>query len=135
VLTKADKESFCLALQIWADLMAARKVEIGDNGVFDRARREIELAIKKSCLLDRMINCGEQPSKTKCPVHQGIWTGCHLGWPGQQWSDGTPVRESRGLREWYDAGCRCFLHKCGCTTGWQPDEACGCVPAIVLGED
>lgn len=92
-----------------------------------------ELAISKSCLLSRLIYGGEHPSKTPCPVHKGTWVGIHFGWPGDNWVDGkgnkTPVEVSPMLQKWYDEGCRCFQHKgCNCTTGWQPDAACGCAP-------
>lgn len=31
------------------------------------------------------------------------------------------------LQRWHNDGCRCYMHNaCGCTTGWQPDEHCGC---------
>lgn len=104
--------------------------------------REVRLAITRSCLLDRMIHHGENPSQTPCPVHQGHWAGIQVGWPGsvqlEVLSDGTtkqlPAPESPTLRKQYDAGCRCFMHHCGCTTGWQPDEACGCGMQTVLGE-
>ena len=95
-------------------------------GGFEEAWRVAILAVEKSCLLDRMMNCGERPSKTPCPVHKGSWSGCHGGWPGQTWNDGNPMEESSMLREWHDAGCRCYMHSCVCTTGWQPDEHCGC---------
>lgn len=127
----------CAALRTWADLMERRKIERGDEedaAAFQRMRRDLDLLISKSCLLDRMVHCSEQPSRTPCPVHKGIWSGIHLGWPGTTWSDGRPVDESSFLREWYDAGCRCFKHRCGCTTGWQPDEHCGCTIAPLASE-
>ena len=98
------------------------------------AYRRARLAVIKSCLLDRMIYKGEGMSQTPCPVHKGKWSGIQFGWPGttrtRTLPDGTvetsPEPGSPRLREWYDAGCRCFMHRCGCTTGWRPDEACGC---------
>jgi hypothetical protein len=109
--------------------MAKAKHDRGtdDAGQFEVSWREVRLAIMKSCLLDRVLYQGERPSQTPCPVHKGIWSGCHIGWPGQTWSDGRPVDVSEQLQKWHDAGCRCHLHKCGCTTGWQPDVHCGCV--------
>ena len=112
---------YCRRLDIGLDLIRARYPE--DVVAIDRVRN---LLIGKSCLLDRLIYCGEEPSQTPCPVHQGAWSGIHLGWPGQRWSDGRPVPVAPRLAEWVAAGCRCYQHKCGCTTGWQPDEHCGC---------
>jgi hypothetical protein len=109
---------YCEKLELWAR---------EHSGLSDEVIREVYSKVHKSCLLDRMLNCGENPSKTPCPVHKGIWSGCHVGWPNQTWgSNNQPIPESQMLRVWYDAGCRCYKHKCGCTTGWLPDEACGC---------
>jgi hypothetical protein len=121
--------SFCDKLRLWAGLMSKREAEIGeDEGrAFDKAHRIIGLAITKSCLLDRMVHGDERPSQTQCPVHKGSWSGIHFGWPDMFWSDGSPMKESEQCRKWYDEGCRCFQHGCGCTTGWQPDEHCGCL--------
>lgn len=92
---------------------------------------KVRLAVMKSCLLDRIVWCGEHPSQTPCPVHKGVWSGRYYAWPGKVWAymDGStkPVEVQPLMQEWYDAGCRCFQHRCGCSTGWQPDEACGCV--------
>lgn len=128
-MSKPDPSAFCNAIDEWAGFMidATRQrvsKEAGDQ--LDMNWRDLRLKIEKSCLLDRVLYNGEKPSRTPCPVHQGLWSGCHIGWPGQKWNDGRPVEESSQCREWYDAGCRCFLHSCGCTTGWNPDEHCGC---------
>lgn len=90
----------------------------------------VRLAVEKSCLLDRLVYGGEKPSQTPCPVHKGVWSGISL-WPGHTWRyiDGRPdqpVEVDSVRQRWYDDGCRCWQHKCGCTTGWQPDEHCGC---------
>lgn len=123
-----DPNRFCNALDEWAGLMFKAKEVAHPAGAaeFQRQWREIRLMISKSCLLDRVIYGGEKPSKTPCPVHNGRWIGCHFGWPGTKLANGDPVQEDPMLRKWYDAGCRCFMHGCGCTTGWQPDEHCGC---------
>lgn len=124
----------CRMLREWAQ---TRGVVVSRGVQGELKGEQLYLAISKSCLLDRMVYGGERPSKTPCPVHKGVWSGCHLGWPGQQWRvlaeyDGhkpgerIPMEESAYLRAWYDAGCRCFQHRCGCTTGWNPDEHCGC---------
>ena len=126
--------NYCNALRIWADLMKKRKEEFDTEEAveFDKIHRSIDVLISKSCLLDRMLYCGEKPSQTPCPVHKGVWSGVHLGWPNTFWTnfktgEKTPVEVSEQCREWYDAGCRCFQHQCGCTTGWQPDKHCGCI--------
>jgi hypothetical protein len=116
---------YCANLREWAHL-----IDLRDNDAKQRDDfRQIELSISKSCLLNRTIYCGEKPSQTPCPVHEGRWTGLHCGWPGSTWSNGEEMEESPQLREWYDAGCRCYQHRCGCTTGWQPDIHCGCLTA------
>lgn len=95
------------------------------------------LAIAKSDLLARLIYGGEAgPSETPCPVHKGVWSGCHWGWPGVvmlRIEEGRrteyPDKVEPLLQAWYDAGCRCFQHKgSSCTTGWNPDEHCCLVP-------
>lgn len=108
-----EPAAFCGAMDEWAEIVSAK------DHAFADAWRVVRLAIGKSCLLDRVLYHGEQPSKTPCPVHKGKWSGMHLGWPGTFWSDGRPIVESKCLRGWYDAGCRCYQHGCGCTTGWQ----------------
>ncbi len=102
-----------------------------DRAAIERVRY---LLIGKSCLLDRLIYHGEHPSQTPCPIHKGKWSGCHFAWPGAEWvhiADGSrsPADVDPLLQQWHDAGCRCYQHKCGCTTGWQPDESCGCLDA------
>lgn len=85
--------------------------------------------VGKSCLLDRMIYGGEKPSTVPCPVHNGKWAGIHGPWPDSSWvdSDGnkTPATTSQQCQKWYDEGCRCYKHSCGCTTGWQPENTDG----------
>lgn len=123
----ADTEQFCAKMDEWADLMCAKpNNRIGSAPEFASAWRVVRLAIHKSCLLSRTLYGGEKPSQTPCPVHKGVWVGIHHGWPNTFWS-GRPIEESPLMRKWYDAGCRCAYHKhCECTTGWQPDEHCGC---------
>lgn len=121
-----DPSRFCNAIDEWADLMIKQEGALPFEGEFEKDWRSVRTAIRKSCLLSRTIYGGEKPSKTPCPVHQGRWIGCHIGWPGQHWSDGNPVDVHSQQQEWFDAGCRCYMHSCGCTTGWQPDEHCGC---------
>lgn len=98
-------DEYCSKFLQWADLVSKDDKEL-TSSIADVKRR-----IMKSCLLDRMIYCGEGISQTPCPVHKGEWSGIH--WEEQR-------------KEYYARGCRCFMHKCGCTTGWQPDEHCGC---------
>jgi hypothetical protein len=124
--TQDPPDRFCKKMREWAALMVNSE-RISDGSSFARAWQEVELAISKSCLLSRTLYGGENPSKTPCPVHKGKWSGIHIGWPETHWADGSPVKESTVCRQWYDAGCRCFQHGCGCTTGWNVDKACGCV--------
>jgi hypothetical protein len=136
-----DHRPFCDALIQWANLREeAERAADPEAHRFSSAWSEVHLQIIKSCLLDRMLNGDEKPSATPCPVHKGRWSGIH--WFGTRQIDGRWHRvsirikdgaeivgepEHDGLAEWRAAGCRCFMHKCGCTTGWQPDEHCGCV--------
>ena len=124
----APVREYCDAFLQFFDMPEIREKLGDDQKVLDQVRF---LVVGKSCLLDRMIYGGEKPSQTPCPVHQGRWSGIHAGWPGYRlWRDSEngPVDEgpspvSKQCQEWYDAGCRCFQHSCGCTTGWQPEEA------------
>ncbi len=119
-----DPQPFCERMDQWADTAIVQRGDLTPN--FEQAWQTVRLAIRKSCLLDRLFYGGERPSQTLCPVHKGKWTGCHFAWPGRMGSDGKPVEVPAMLQGWYDAGCRCAYHRCGCTTGWQPDEHCGC---------
>lgn len=133
-ISKEARDHYCESLRTWSKFMIEKENGSDDaDRRFTKAAQIFDIAISKSCLLDRMINCGEQPSQTPCPVHEGRWSGCHGPWPGAMWisvENGQkverPAEPSEQCQKWYDAGCRCFQHGCGCTTGWQPDEHCGC---------
>lgn len=130
-----EVKEFCDKMDFWAKLSIDQKGNLTPD--FDKAWSTVRLAIRKSCLLDRMMYGDEQPSQTPCPVHKGKWSGCHWRWPGrvmvqlidhgERKKGDAWLTPSEGLeKEWYDAGCRCAYHTCGCTTGWNPDEHCGC---------
>ena len=120
----------CILISEWAD---AATVSTADSRGHNNQTGHI--TVMKSCLLSRMVYSREHPSKTQCPVHLGKWSGIHnwsgnglvvIGGVSEGYETFRPVEGM--LKDWYDAGCRCFLHKgCNCTTGWQPDAACGCV--------
>ena len=116
-------EQICEKLAAWAAAV----------GIESRAGAVGALVTTKSDLLMRMIYADEKLSVTKCPVHRGLWSGMHLGWPGTfaaayAEKDSVVAEVDPILQVWYDEGCRCFQHKGSqATTGWQPDEACGCV--------
>lgn len=116
-------EDYCAALEKWAELYLDSENELRPDMMsgLRAAFNTIRLAVSKSCLLDRLIYGGEKVSQTPCPVHKGRWSGIQVGWPGQKWSNGEDVEVSPMLQKWYDEGCRCFKHSCGCTTGWQPE--------------
>ena len=71
---------FCEAMETWAK---ACTTELStDTGHTIQWRREfrthwefIQLAIYKSCLLDRLIYGGETLRTEICPEHQGVWCG------------------------------------------------------------
>jgi hypothetical protein len=116
-----DNTALCFKLSEWARVAQVS----GPRGVGS-------IVVQKSDLLGRLTYGGEKgPSETPCPVHKGKWSGMHFGWPGSVWrtvEGDTPAEVPAQLQEWWDAGCRCGRHKgSSCTTGWQPDEACGCV--------
>lgn len=126
-----NPSEFCNAIDEWAVLATEAGTRVNAN--FSSAWFTVRLAIRKSCLLDRMLYGGEKPSKTPCPVHEGRWSGVSIH-PGDVWVgiDGThvPAKADSVRQQEYDAGCRCFQHRsCRCTTGWLPDEHCGCKPA------
>ena len=124
---------YCGALKTWSECLTDRADSTPSESP-DKVRhtatanevRHVFLQISKSCLLDRLLYVGEPgPRKEPCPVHKGVWSGIHAGWPGEVWHhiDGTsrPGTVSKSCQEWYDAGCRCASEGCGCTSGWQPD--------------
>lgn len=115
---------FCLAMREWALVVVERERQdratdfrVVADSPFERAWTLVEKEIRKSCLLDRTIYNGEHRSRTPCPVHLGRWSGLHF------WAS---LSEEPTLRDWHARGCRCYMHSCGCTTGWQPDANCGC---------
>lgn len=83
-----DPDVYCAA---FSEYLSERDEE--PNGPHARLR----LKIRKSCLLDRLIHCGEELRTVPCPEHKGKWSGCHF--------DPCPHGCSIG---------------CGCTTGWLP---------------
>jgi hypothetical protein len=131
-----DPSKFCEAFDKWAELLMGSRDNPTGEGLkeasqFEEAWQYLRLKISKSCLLDRMIYGGEQPSQTPCPVHKGQWTGIHLPEQFTRPMDALSAQmcgcypEGEG-KSWRDLGCRCDQHKCGCTTGWNPDDHCGC---------
>lgn len=74
--------------------------------------RDLDLAIRKSCLLSRLIYEREPLRTVPCPKHRGRWAGIH--WPG----------------EGCEYGC---VGPCGCTTGWLPPGAPERVAFAVYG--
>jgi hypothetical protein len=85
----------------YCDIMERYAAELAST---DPSRRnalgELHMRIRKSCLLDRLIYCGEPLRTVPCPKHKGTWGGIHSG------------REQ----------CAC-CGSCGCTTGWLPIDA------------
>jgi hypothetical protein len=74
-------EEFCVAIYTWAE---ACQTELPtDDEDQKRWRKEfadhwsfMALAIRKSCLLDRLIYAREPLRSEMCPVHLGKWSGC-----------------------------------------------------------
>jgi len=97
-----DPKQFCNAMDAWAGAcMTELPTDDEDKKKWRKEFREawslIRLAIRKSCLLDRLIYGGETLRTEICPVHLGRWSGCSM--------DPQP------------AGCNC-RHDI-CLTGWQ----------------
>ena len=74
-------EEFCEAFYTWAE---ACQTELSTDDEDQKQWRKefanhwgyIELAIHKSCLLDRLIYAREPLRTEMCPVHKGKWSGC-----------------------------------------------------------
>ena len=74
-------EEFCKAFYTWAEACQT-ELPTDDEGM-KQWRQEfadhwsfIELAVHKSCLLNRLIY-GREPLRTDmCPQHKGKWSGC-----------------------------------------------------------
>ena len=63
----------CNAIAQWAEV--AGVTTAAGSGV---------IAVARSDLLNRLVYGGELgPSRTPCPVHNGVWSGMHGGWPGE----------------------------------------------------
>lgn len=73
------------------------------------AVRALDLAVRKSCLLSRLIYVGEPLRTRKCPRHEGRWSG--IPWPGAKCTHGPDCKCA--------SGCECIA-PCGCATGWLP---------------
>lgn len=89
--TPQAPDVYCPKFHEWA------KVKIDAPDFWNHWCR-IELAIMKSCLLDRLIYGGEKLRTQKCPKHLGKWSGCSF------------------------ASCECSHDSC--LTGWikNPDD-------------
>lgn len=118
---------YCEGLRTWQTCISERARQTKEPRDVKLAEEvgSVFLQISKSCLLSRLLYVGEKLRTTPCPVHKGVWQGIHIGWPGDKWYhvNGT-VRDAEVndyCQKWYDAGCRCAMDSCGCTTGWQPE--------------
>ena len=100
-----DPSRFCEAFETWANVA---QTPLASDSADTKHRREafafhwenVHKAIRKSCLLHRLIYGGEALRTRPCPVHQGSWGGVT------------------------DPPC---LHcgvgpTCECNTGWLPEE-------------
>lgn len=125
----------CVRLREWAEAAKVTSPRITALPVHTGQEPMYALTVSKSDLLGRIIFAGERPSQTKCPVHLGVWSGCHGPWPTWESRSAKGVEKVYALEDcepmlqgWYNAGCRCWSHRgSSCTTGWQPDPACGCL--------
>jgi hypothetical protein len=70
---------YCEQFETWVNAYRAGAEEEGHTKAAEAFRDAwgvLNLAIRKSCLLDRLIYGGETLRKEKCPVHKGHWSGC-----------------------------------------------------------
>jgi hypothetical protein len=80
-MQRLKAEEFCEAFYTWAE---ACQTELpSDDEERKRWRKEfaahwsfVALAVRKSCLLDRLIYSREPLRTEMCPVHKGKWSGC-----------------------------------------------------------
>lgn len=94
-------EAYCAAFETWYRLIQAKYTEESqsvDGYTRDEAKenlaalRRVELMIRKSSLLGRMLYGGEGVRQRPCPTHKGKWS------------------------------CVCSLTECVCEgTGWLPE--------------
>lgn len=84
---------YCDALRTWSECMIKRHEYDSEAA---NALMYVELQIRKSDLLARLIYGGEALRTKKCPVHDGRWSGitpCEhgcgsTGWVPDDWPDG-----------------------------------------------
>jgi hypothetical protein len=74
-------EEFCEAFYTWAEACQTElPADDEDQKQWRRAFADhwsfLELAIHKSCLLDRLIYAREPLRTEMCPEHKGKWSGC-----------------------------------------------------------
>lgn len=99
-----DPRDFCEALEQWAEAFVNPQ-EHDDSDT--RVRRqefqvhwgEVHKAIRKSCLLERLLYGGEKLRTRPCPIHKGQWSGIT-----------DPPCEHCGVGP-----------TCRCNTGWLPE--------------
>src|ERR1700720_446420 len=105
----SDPSEFCDKIDQWAVYAIEQKGNLVPD--FEKSWAQVRLAIRKSCLLDRMLYGGERPSETPCPVHKGTWSGVSIH-PTDEWIDAkgnrTPANADTVRQKEYDAGCRCW---------------------------
>jgi hypothetical protein len=97
-----NPKPFCDAMEAWAN---ACQTPLATDSEHTTAWREefrthwnfLELAIRKSCLLDRLFYGRDTLRTTPCPVHQGKWSGIS--------TEPCP---------------HCAVGPCACNTGWLP---------------
>ena len=89
---RISPDYYCNQLHKWAGIVS----EHDEN--FENMYRQLSIRIEKSCLLDRLIYCGEELRKEPCPKHKGRWSGIY-----------------------FNEECEC-VGSCGCLTGWLPNK-------------
>jgi len=99
-----DPKPFCEAMTAWSG--AATMALASDAESTREWRHEfaehwqfIERAIRKSCLLERLLYGGEKLRSRPCPVHKGRWSGIT-----------SPPCKHCGVGP-----------TCQCNTGWLPE--------------
>ena len=86
----------CNTLRMWARLFSQPLPDDNEYKAKERVEfREhwqcVDLAISKSCFLDRLLFQNEGIRTIPCPVHKGRWSGCDWNSPGCKCRNGTNV--------------------------------------------
>jgi hypothetical protein len=86
----------CNILRLWAKAFSTQlptdsKEKAEERNEFFTHWSRVDLAIRKSCLLDRLFFQDETIRTEPCPTHKGRWSGCDWNSPGCECRNGSNV--------------------------------------------